>query len=125
VDCELLDDEECPAISSFAPLAPKFAYLGHQSRVPSVTSLGMSCATLAQVDARKAQLQCVIPPSCGRRTCSLPLVGVSLVHTTKACVLGGGTALSGMASELLELCEVVARASCGVVVVADRRSDGP
>jgi hypothetical protein len=40
-------------------------------------------------------------------------------------VLGGGTALSGMASELFELCEVVARASCGVVVAMGWRSGGP
>jgi hypothetical protein len=40
-------------------------------------------------------------------------------------VLGVGTALSGTASELLELCEVVARADCGVIMVGDRRSDGP
>jgi hypothetical protein len=81
--------------------------------------------TLAQVEARKAQFQCVKPPLCGRCTINLPLAGVSLVHTTKACVLGGGTALFGMASELLELCEVVGRASCGVVVVVVWRSGGP
>jgi hypothetical protein len=96
-------DEECPANSSCAPLVKWAAHLGHQSRVPSVTSLGMSCTTLAQVEARKAQLQSVKPTSCGRRTCNLPSVGVSLAHTTKACVLSGGAALSGMASELLEL----------------------
>ena len=47
------------------------------------------------------------------------------MHTTKVCVLGGGAALSGMASELLELCEVVGGVNCGVGVVGDRRSDGP
>jgi hypothetical protein len=40
-------------------------------------------------------------------------------------VLGGGTVLSGMAFGLLELCEVVGRAGCGVKMVSDRRSDWP
>jgi hypothetical protein len=59
---------------------------------------------------RKAQLQRFEPPSCGRRTFNFALASISLVHTTKGCVFGGGTALSGVASELLELCEVVGRA---------------
>jgi hypothetical protein len=55
----------------------------------------------------------------------LPLIGFSLARASKVCVLAGGTVLCRMASALLEHCEVVARAVCGVVVVAKQRSGRP
>jgi hypothetical protein len=50
VDCELAEDDECPAKSSVAPLAKVVTHFGHQSRVPRATSFGMSCTTLAQAE---------------------------------------------------------------------------
>jgi hypothetical protein len=85
------EDEECPAKSSLAPLAKKVAHLGHQARVPSATS----CTTFAQADERKAHLQCVIPPSCGRCTCNFPCVecGHTLAPEGWVCEVLRGPAL--------------------------------
>jgi hypothetical protein len=81
VDCESLGEEPAAGVAEPASVCLRARRL-HHLRVPWMTSPGMSCSTLAQVDQGNAQSQCVTSPWLGARTCNFPMAGVTLAQTT-------------------------------------------